>query len=96
MHKKQNSALCHIIREMPHGLSGNFVSSFYESPDSSIWVGTDGNGLNRLSGNKNDFLELKKNIPNRTTLQNKYATTLLVMMQTTYGFSNFYHGTLSL
>jgi len=51
-----------------NSLSGDFISAFYESPDRTLWVGTEWNGLNFLYGNKNSFLLPGKDMANLTNL----------------------------
>jgi len=56
--------------ENPNSLSHMFVMSFYEDQSGTLWVGTDGGGLNKYDREKDQFIHYRYNPRDPTSLSN--------------------------
>jgi two-component system sensor histidine kinase ChiS len=61
----------------PHSLSGNIIICIYEDSSGVMWVGTDGNGLNRFDRETGKFIRYQYDSDDPTSLSNNRVISIL-------------------
>ncbi|MBN2011276.1 response regulator [candidate division KSB1 bacterium] len=75
-HFQENNVSFHHYYVNPfdnNSLSSNSIYSFFKDRDGSIWIGTNGNGLNYYYPNKENFVHTVQELKNPNSLNNNFV-----------------------